>query len=46
MYPSAESESTVVYNEPLFVDKHYFFIIVSIGEVPMKENTASEASVP
>ena len=42
MYPAAESEVKVVYKEPLFVDKHYFFMTVFIQEAPIEENMASE----
>ena len=42
MYPSCASKPTVVYEEPLFVDEHLFFMNVFIREAPTEEIIASE----
>ena len=39
MYPTAESESKVVYKEPLSVDKDYFLMAVFNRETLIEENT-------
>ena len=40
MYPAAELEMKVVYEEPLFVNEVYFFMTIIVQEAPIEDNTS------